>query len=588
MTEHSGIDQRSLDKAAALVQKRKDILSASPEKALETLISSDLPASLVQSFSEQDLYFLCHTIGIADAIPVLAMATSEQWGYMLDMEVWSRDLLNMDSVTRWFRALLLADGRRLVRWLLVERLEFIELYLFRNIDVIVREENQDPSEIPDEYFTVDDYFYVRVKEKPEILPERGDDDMITQEDLDLVIRELLEKILELDHGLYQNVMLESMGVVPAEVEEDVFRLRNVRLAEHGFLPFDESAEVFSPVTLDNIKSMSVSRKIQGVDVNDPLKFPLVHLSGIHGTSHFSQAIAHVDGLFDRGEFEMEFAALCNQIITAEQNMIREKETLAKIVNKASSYVSLGLEIIQGPKKEDDNNFGFLCASLIKQYSLKNLFRLGYGRILELKHMAERLSRDSWFSREKLPLSFWGENYLGILGGLLVKRPVFYDPGASGSLYREFEKRDDLERTENILSDIRIFDDLLSLVMPRIDRFKGFFITYDNVLLTLWAHRQAGHGEHNEGPVSLTDFIFFFNRLWVSGERSVTRPGVICETAKTDFLQFLSTRSGLKDVEISQRLGRVLEKIFNDIEKEYGAVREKDLDPRYITHFCVTK
>ena len=243
MTDGTPMELNRQRKEAALLRKRRDILEAPPEKALDMILAADLPATLVQSFSEQDLYFLSHDIGIADALPVLALATSEQWGYMLDVEVWKKDALDMDSVTRWFRALLLADGPRLVRWLMVERLEFFELYLFKNIEVIIREKNQDPSEIPDGFFTVDDWFYVRVKEKPETLPDRSDDDMISQEDLDLVVRELLEKLLAIDHALYQNVMLEAMSVIPAETEEEVFRLRNVRLAEQGFLPFDEALDI---------------------------------------------------------------------------------------------------------------------------------------------------------------------------------------------------------------------------------------------------------------------------------------------------------------------------------------------------------
>jgi len=254
------IDKNRQTKEAVLLQKRREILAAEPEKALDMILSSDLPASLIQSFSEQDLYFLTHGIGINDALPILALSTSEQWGYMLDVEVWKKDTLDIDAVTRWLRILLVADGRRLLRWLLMERQEFFELYLFRNIEVIVREENEDPSDFGDDFFTVDDYFYVRIKEKPDVIPDRGDDEMISQEDLDVVVRELLEKLLEIDHGLYQSIMLEAVGVIAAEIEEEVFRMRNVRLAEQGFLPFDEALEVFSPLSEEQIEEMTVIRK----------------------------------------------------------------------------------------------------------------------------------------------------------------------------------------------------------------------------------------------------------------------------------------------------------------------------------------
>lgn len=582
------INKNKQTKEAVLLQMRRDILAAEPEKALDMILSSDLPASLIQSFSEQDLYFLTHGIGINDAISILALSTSEQWGYMIDVEVWKKDTLDIDSVTRWFRTLLVADGRRLVNWLLMERQEFFELYLFKNIDVIVREENEDPSDFGDEYFTVDDYFYVRVKEKPDVIPDRGDDEMISQEDLDVVVRELLEKLLEIDHGLYQSIMLEAVGVIAAEIEEEVFRMRNVRLAEQGFLPFDEALEVFSPLTEEQIGEMTVIRKPKKYEDDEVVAFPLAHVAEIRGSNKFTDALALIDGMFDLGEFEIEFAALCNQIIAAEQNVIREKETLSKVVRKAGAYVSIGLEILEGPGMAGQIESGPLLQKLIMKHSLKNLFRLGVGRVMELKHQAERLNRDSWFTRNKLPLSFWGETYLGVFGGLLVKRPVFYTQAGSGVLYRDFERLSDVEQTSKALADIKGFDDLLSMVAPRLDDFSGFFLTYANVLLTVWAHRRAGHAENNEGPVSLTDFRTFFIELWEAGDRGVDQGGVIQESAKKDFLQFLSRRSGFTEEEISKNLGASLENIFRDIEKEYGSVSDSNLDPRYLVHFCVIK
>lgn len=586
MTDGTSMDLNRQTKEATLLQKRMDILAAPPEKALDMILGAELPATLVQSFSEQDLYFLSHDIGIADALPVLALATSEQWGYMLDVEAWTKDTLDLDAVTRWFRVLLLADGRRLARWLFVERLEFFELYLFKNIEVVIREKNQDPSELPDGFFTVDDWFYVRVREKPDTIPDRGDDDMISQDDLDLVVRGLLERLLEIDHALYQNVMLEAMAVVPAETEEEVFRQRNVRLAEQGFLSFDQALEVYSPLNVEQVETMAVARKAVLLKDGEPLSYPLTHVSELKGTGRFSEALAVLDTMDDPGEFAMEFATLCNQIIAADQSLIRERATLAKIVKKAVAFLGIGLEILEGKDCVKRGADSGRTVSLLMSYSLKNLFRLGVGRVLALKHQAERLKRESWFADRQLPLTFWGETWLGVLGGLLVKRPVFFNQGGSGALYREFETLDEVERTEEVLSSIRNFDDLLSLVSPRLEGFRGFFTTYANVLLTLWVHGWAGHGESSEGAVVMPDFRIFFASLWEDGPRSVDKPGVIRTAMKEDFLGFLARRSGLAGEEIAERMGRDLERLFVDIERECGAVGEKDLDPRYLTHFCV--
>jgi len=63
---------------------------------------------------------------------------------MVDLEGWGRDRIENNSVTRWLNLLLEADPKRFIQWFLKERLSFVEFYLFHNIEVRVREHDQDP------------------------------------------------------------------------------------------------------------------------------------------------------------------------------------------------------------------------------------------------------------------------------------------------------------------------------------------------------------------------------------------------------------------------------------------------------------
>jgi len=75
--------------------QRHGILTSDPEKALDMILSAPSPATLIQSFPDQDLYYLMHKIGPYDFIPVLSMARSDQWEYILDVEVWDNDDQNL-------------------------------------------------------------------------------------------------------------------------------------------------------------------------------------------------------------------------------------------------------------------------------------------------------------------------------------------------------------------------------------------------------------------------------------------------------------------------------------------------------------
>jgi hypothetical protein len=194
-------------------------------------------------FPEADLHFLIHDIGAQEALPIIALASNRQWEYLLDMEVWNKDQLDYQQTATWIQLLLKADPERLVRWCFDEKLEFLEMVLFRNIELRVREADQVPSDFGDGFFTDDDTFYIRFVDYPVVTKEeetikRRRDEMLTQ---------LLHKLSVYDHPRYQGLLMEAVSVIPGETEEELFRMRNVRLGEKGFLPFYEAVGVYQPL-----------------------------------------------------------------------------------------------------------------------------------------------------------------------------------------------------------------------------------------------------------------------------------------------------------------------------------------------------
>ena len=113
-------------KELKLQKMRRDILVSDGAKALDMILEAPSPATLIQSFPDQDLYYLMHKIGVHDFIPVLALATSSQWEYILDVEVWDDDRLNTHMMTQVFSLLFKADPQRLLRWAITEKPDFVE------------------------------------------------------------------------------------------------------------------------------------------------------------------------------------------------------------------------------------------------------------------------------------------------------------------------------------------------------------------------------------------------------------------------------------------------------------------------------
>ena len=562
-----------------LLQQRKKIFSMTPEKALNTILDTPHPAALIHSMPEEDFYFLIHDIGLEDSHPLLSLASDKQWEYIVDLEVWHKDRIELKSVTRWFDLLFKVDPNRFIRWFFDRQTEFMEFYLFKNIEVRIRETDQDPSEFGDEFFTYDDTFYVRFLDDTfDLEPGKRESGKTINEDRDTFLSKFFKTLAAFDHVTYQKVLLETSSVIPAESEEESYRLRNVRLAEKGFLPYEEAIGIYQPLKAEDFEKQSTKFTTADPDRKLLLPVPLYHAGMLEEENLFSDALKRIEIGDVYEQIQTEFAGLCNLMIAADKKTIRERDELQNIVKKACGYLNIGLErLTQDNRAPDDHQ----CTVLISKHPLSDIFKVGYGLALELKWRAEKWREKSWFEKQGLLLSFWGEEWLGILGGLLIKKPLFYDNYKTEMLYREFVSMEDIRVTEKALNEIVAFDDLFFLMAIEPEPFIEGFLTYKNFVLTLWARNYLGLSEELL-PLTLDEFKRFFNDLRTGRDK----PYKTSLSMKESFLSWLSDRTGLTNYEISGKLGHTLENLFGEIESEYGKVSSKDLDPRNIHLFLI--
>jgi hypothetical protein len=572
--------QKAIDRLKNLKKARERLLSLPPDAVLEHLAFEKGAVAIVHSFPPQDFHLLVRDIGAEDALPLLAMASNRQWEYILDIEIWQKDRLDFSAATNWLKLLLSADPARLAEWCAGENEAFLEFFLLHNIELRIREYDESPSELGKDFITFDDTFYFRILDPP-FLPETDTGAKTVPhgeqylEDRQNFLTQLLQRLSNADHPRFQNLLLESAAIIPAETEEEIFRLRNVRLAEKGFLPFEEAVGVYQPLTEKDLKRRT--RKLQTDPAADEnvvmVPYWAQHL--LEPDNIFAKALSSLSNENSLMQLQSEFAGLCNQLLIADQKAVKGRSGLHDAVKKASGYIGIGLETISGSKVEN-----------IEHYLLADIFRVGYGMALRLKWRADKWRSDSWFKTQGLPLSFWDEQWLGLIGGLLIKRPLYFDNYETGSLYREFSSPRDISVTDTTLTEIIAFDRLLaSLSLSSKPIPPGSLLTYKNFLLTHWAKETIAFGTH-EGvlsPLPLDAFKSFFDTLW----RSPEKPRSIKLSAKSDFLKWLTEKSGLTGTRIVEQCGNTLENLFTEIESELGQVLKKDIDPRYIQLFLIS-
>ena len=291
---------------------------------------------------------------------------------------------------------------------------------------------------------------------------------------------------------------------------------------------------------------------------------------------FSEALIELS-LNDRfNDIQGEFASLCNQAIIADQKNRQKQRRSSSVVKKVLGYINIALDHIVL-----DKSTGTDAKELLLAYPLSHIFKVGYGLALSLKWQAQKWVNNSWFSTQGLSLTFWGEEWMGVLGGLLIKKPLFFDNYETGELYREFQSMEDIQKIQASLDQIMACDGLLSS-MEIMTSAHGY-LSYKNLLLTLWARHHLGLSA-DLTPLGLDEFKRFYIDLWEPG----TKPKIISQPMKTGFLDFLSEKSGLTAHEITEQAGLWPEDLFLELESEYSHVDVTHLDPRLITLFLLEK
>jgi hypothetical protein len=359
----------------------------------------------------------------------------------------------------------------------------------------------------------------------------------------------------------------------------------MRLAEKGFLPFDEAVGIYQPIKPGELEGKRKKFIPQASQQVSTLPVPVSPLRELKQDNYFTRALQKIEAPNILQLLQTEFAHLCNQVVVADSRIIGERDALQEVVKKTSGYISIGLEQMLKDQKDDTAR----AAALITQYMLQDIFRSGFGVALKLKWRAEKWLAKCWFAQADLRLTFWGEQWMGVVGGLLVKKPLYYDNYQSGVLYREFASVEDIRESEAIFDQVVAVDDLLSVMNIEMDPPARYgFLTYKNLLLTLWARQDRRLKGEKLKPLTRKQFVPFFEKLLPQPiESGVPEARKIPDEMKTAFLNWLAAETGLKDYEITDRLGQTFEDLFNEIESEYGRVAAADIDPRFVHLFLVS-
>jgi hypothetical protein len=533
-------------------------------RILDQILGHKDPRKFVQALPYEDFFWLVKKVGEDDSLPLLELASVEQWQYLFDLEIWKKDRLDVAYTSLWMNRLQQADCIRLVKWLLSEGESIAFYHFYKSIEVIEINSEDEVYDIPEGFFSLDGVFFIRVI------------DSQYWESIEHILRVMAEE----DFIRYQALLLGLAGVSPAETEEGMYRMRNVRLAEHGFLPFEEAMSIYAPLIPEALKTEKQQELLDILDDTEIMDMvPVTPLSHVGAENMLTDAIGRINDPIFLDRIRLEFAGLCNQILSADGLMDHELDVLIRTCHRAGRYLNLAIERLCGRDR-------VAAERLLRDHSLVSLFRVGFGLALKVKWEAERWLQGSWFHDQGLDTDFWGEHWGGILAGLLEKKPTFYVGPQEEEYYKDFEWLSELGESLKVLRCSMVLDSLIENLTEKYQIDKGILnssdITFYPLLFNLWG-RILLQMKPCFSEISIEQAKSLFHRLRAGSTKPPYRMTGFQETFVEDFMAYASDA----DSESASILRDTLSLIWQDFQEEYEGVSLSDLDGRYSSFIMIS-
>lgn len=446
------------------------LAAGSGRDRMEMILRTSRPAELVAALAPEDLVLTIKDIGDQDALPLLELSSDPQLTYLLDLETWVRDGMDMGRMMHWIGLLSACGQDRLLRWLLAADFELLVLMFERLVLKIDREQLESlPDLLQARLVTPDDTHHLLVKV--------GADYALTSELVELVYREDTTMFFAL-HG--------NLGSTPpAELEEMAARWRNGRLADRGWPAMEEAFALYQPVEPGALSAASAWMSPPRA-MDNPPAYPLQPRDP---GRLLAAGLARIDQEPNRARVATQLAGLINRVVVADGLLQTEIESLEQAATRVQGHLEIGLSLLGATHDA-------AAARLLENLPLLHVFQAAHGAIRERTRRARRLCATPAGSLRSLlpdPLPL-------LLDALGAKRPLFVPPATATA--REFGGPEDLallddelDRLESMLrlgDVLGLSDRALPAVFPAGSHpaaREG--LDFATLLLTAFARRRLG-------------------------------------------------------------------------------------------------
>ncbi|MCA9663338.1 MAG: hypothetical protein KC486_33720 [Myxococcales bacterium] len=377
-------------------QKAADAFTESLEVALRDPVSLELRDDLddfVPAIPPQSFYRLARALHEEGRLDLLfPHANPAQLTTVLDLGAWQGERLDVLRVREWITAIVhtYEDARaprgalaRLIRDMDPEIWTFALLpgssvYELDPEDDEARDRARGAVDGLYTYDTPDGGFLLAVPDDP----------------IGRAAVRILDAVYHDDLQLGRELTVSIAGGLYSVIEEDLLRWRNGRLADLGFVPWEEAMRLLRPLSPEQALRREAQPKPGFGAGLEQEPTPVPAEAGL-----LRRVLARLDA-GEAGLRTREFLLLTNEVIAAQRLPPGEPASAERALLQTRGTLDLGLELLATARPEDQDLDAFL-ADATARIGLRDVFRVGYGALAKLRAAALALHRSGQVSIETI-------------------------------------------------------------------------------------------------------------------------------------------------------------------------------------------
>lgn len=192
----------------------------------------------------------------------------------------------------------------------------------------------------------------------------------------------------------RQLLISIMGAVPSPIEEELLRWRGGRLADMGFVPFEDAMRLFRPLAVEAALADDASE--EGAYIPDE---GVPEVTRWNTTDLLSRIMTRLDS-DQHGIRSREFMLLVNEVMAAQRFEPGDSKHQERALDQSRATVTLGLEMLAAARPNHPD-LEALLTERVSKVGLRSIFRVGMGALDKLRKAANTLHKEGKVSLDRI-------------------------------------------------------------------------------------------------------------------------------------------------------------------------------------------